>query len=93
MRKRVTTLIKKSNVQEKRAKVEGRVRAQLAADKLHQRIRAKLDELRTDFGKLKDDLHDADQASSRARKDRIEGLKRALKELLEAADRAQGEWH
>jgi chromosome segregation ATPase len=93
MRKRVTTLNKKSKAQEKSHKVEGRGQAQRAMDKLHQRIRAKLDELRTDFGKLKDDLHDADQASSRARKDRIEGLKRALNELLEAADRAQGEWH
>lgn len=93
MRKLGRTRNKKSNAQEKRAKVEGRRRAQLAVDKIRQRIQSKLKELRTDFGKLKDDLHEADQAGSRARKDRIEGLKRALNEFLEAADRAQGEWH
>jgi len=33
------------------------------------------------------------QANSRARKDRIEGFKQALRDILEAANRADREWH
>ena len=93
MRKLERTLNKKSNSGEEINKFKGRRRTQFTLDTLHQRMQSKLDELRTDFGKLKDDVHDADQASSRARNDRIEGLKRALKEILKAADQAQREWH
>ena len=85
--------IKPSKAQVNSEQVEERRCSPSLVDKIHQRMRAKLDELRTDFGKLKDDLHDADQSSARAAKDRIEGLKRAVKEILDAADRAEREWH
>jgi len=62
-------------------------------DALHHRIQSKLDELHTDFKQLATDQHGANQASKRARKDRIEGFKRALQNLYEAADRADREWN
>ena len=62
-------------------------------DELHNRIQAKLDELHSDFKQLETDLRVANQESSRARKDRIEGFKRVLRDILEAADRADREWH
>jgi len=61
-------------------------------DALHDRIQSRLDELFTDFKQLETDLQAAHQASRRARKDRIEGFKRALRDLLQAADRADREW-
>jgi ferritin-like metal-binding protein YciE len=61
-------------------------------DALHDRIQSRLDELHADFKQLEVDVHAANQASSRARKDRIEGFKRALRDILQAADRAEREW-
>lgn len=69
------------------------MRSQSGFDEIHKRIQAKLDELHTDFEQLETDLRTADQASLRARKDRIEGFKRVLRDLLEAANRADREWH
>jgi hypothetical protein len=69
------------------------MRSQSRLDEIHKRIQSKLDELHADFGQLETDLRTADQASLRARKDRIEGFKRALRDLLEAANRADREWH
>ena len=68
------------------------VRSQSGLDELHNRIQSKLDELRADFKQLERDTQAANQASSRARKDRIDGFKRALRDILEAADRADREW-
>ena len=62
-------------------------------DELHQRIHSKLGELHTDFQQLETDLRTAKQESSLARKDRLEGFKRALRDLIDAADRADREWH
>lgn len=62
-------------------------------DTIHNRIQLKLDELHTDFRQLETGSHEANQEASRARKDRMEGFKRALRDLLEAADRAAKEWH
>jgi molecular chaperone GrpE (heat shock protein) len=62
-------------------------------DELHQRIQSRLGELRTDFQQLETDLCTAKQESSLARKDRLEGFKRALRDLMDAADRADMEWH
>jgi hypothetical protein len=61
-------------------------------DELHNRIQSKLDELHADFKQLETDVHAANRASSRARKDRIDGYKRALRDILEAANRADREW-
>ncbi len=62
-------------------------------DKLHQKIQSKLDDLHSDFRQLETDLRGAKQANSRAHKDRIDGFKRALRDILEAANRADREWH
>ena len=62
-------------------------------DEIHNRIQSKLDDLHKDFKQLETDLRVANQESSRARKDRIQGFKRALRDLLDAADRADREWH
>jgi hypothetical protein len=62
-------------------------------DELHQRIQSTLGELHTDFQQLETDLCTAKQESSLARKDRLEGFKRALRDLMDAADRADMEWH
>lgn len=60
---------------------------------VHNRIQSKLEELHADFKQLEADLRDANQERSRARKDRIAGFKQALRDILEAADRADREWH
>ena len=62
-------------------------------NELHQRIQSKLGKLHTDFEQLETDLRTAKQESSLARKDRLEGFKRALRDLIDAADRADREWH
>lgn len=59
-------------------------------DKIHERMRSKLDELYTDLKQLETDLRVASQESSQARKDRIEGFKRSLRDILAAADRLDG---
>ena len=61
-------------------------------DDLHQRIQSRLGELHTDFQQLETDFRTAKQESSLARKDRLEGFKRALRDLMGAADRADREW-
>ena len=68
------------------------MRNQSRLDTLHDRIQSKLDELHADFKQLHADLHDANQASARARNDRIDGFKRALQDILRAANRADMEW-
>jgi len=72
---------------------ETREGIQSKVDEIHNRIQAKLDALHTDFKQLETDLRVANQESSRARKDRIQGFKQALRDLLDAADRADREWH
>jgi Skp family chaperone for outer membrane proteins len=67
--------------------------AQSKLDNLHQRIQSKLDELHDDFKELESDLQTASLESKRARSDRIEGFRRALRDILQAADRADREWH
>ncbi len=71
---------------------DNHVPARPGSDDLHDRIQSKLDELHADFKQLEVDVHAANQASSRARKDRIQGFKRALRDILQAADRAEREW-
>jgi sugar-specific transcriptional regulator TrmB len=61
-------------------------------DEIHERIQSKLDELHTDFKQLETDLRAANQEHSQAHKDRIAGFKRALRDILEAANRADREW-
>jgi hypothetical protein len=61
-------------------------------EKIHTRIQAKLDELHADFRELETDLRAANQEHSQARRDRIKGFKRALLDIIEAADRADREW-
>jgi hypothetical protein len=75
------------------SKSETRRRVQSRLDELHERIQSKLDELHSDFKQLETDMRVAKQESSKARKDRLEGFKRALRDILEAADRADREWH
>ena len=74
------------------SKREKSMAARSGSDDLHDRIQSKLNELHADFKQLEVDVHTANQASSRARKDRIEGFKRALRDILQAADRAEREW-
>lgn len=93
MKKRAEEPKKETKTQTQMSKSETGSQVQTRLDELHKRIQSKLDELHTDFKQLKTDLKGADQASSRARKDRIEGLKQSLRVLLEAADRADREWH
>ena len=62
-------------------------------DDLHGRIQSKLDELYADVKQLGADLREARQSGLRAREDRIEGFKRALRDILQAADEADREWH
>jgi hypothetical protein len=57
------------------------------------RPQSRRDELNADFKQLAIDLRAANRASSKARKDRMEGLKRALRDILQAGDEADGEWH
>jgi len=66
--------------------------AQSRFDQLHNRIQSKLDELHADLKELGADVHNANLESRRARKDRIEGFKRSLRDLSQAADRADREW-
>ena len=61
-------------------------------DDPHNRIQSKLDELHADFRELRADVRAANQSGERASKDRIEGFKRALRDLLQAANRADREW-
>ena len=56
------------------------------------RIEAKRNELRGDFHQLAADMRTANQEGARAKKDRIEGFKQALRDLLDAAKRADQEW-
>ena len=56
------------------------------------RIKAKLDELRADFHQLGADIRTANLEGARAKRDRIEGFKQALRDLLDAAKRADQEW-
>ena len=62
-------------------------------DDLTTRIQEKIEELRADVRQLHTDIRAADEASARARRDRIEGLKKALHELLRAATKEDLEWH
>lgn len=93
MRKRAKEPQKGSNAETQINKSETGSRAQTRLDDLHRRIQSKRDELHTDFRQLKTDLKGTEQASSRAQKDRIAGFKQALRDILEAADRADKEWH
>jgi hypothetical protein len=72
---------------------EDNSQAQSKLDELHERIQSKLDDLHNDFKELESDLQTASLESKRARGDRIEGFKRALRDILQAADRADREWH
>ena len=65
---------------------------QSSLDALHDGIQSKLDDLFADFKQLATDLREARQSGLRARKDRIQGFKRALRDILQAADRADREW-
>jgi hypothetical protein len=95
VRKQAKELSQKSSTRTQIVKSEAAIpmSSQSGFDEIHKRIQSKLDELHADFGQLETDLRTADQASLRARKDRIEGFKRALRDLLEAANRADREWH
>jgi ferritin-like metal-binding protein YciE len=73
-------------------KHEESMAARSGLDDLHDRIQLKLDELHADFKQLEVDVQAANQASSRARKDRVAGFKRALRDILQSADRAEREW-
>lgn len=70
----------------------GNTPAQSGLDALHDRIQSKMDELYVDLKQLETDLHAANQASASARRDRIDGIKRALRDLLQSAERADREW-
>jgi len=59
---------------------------------LYDRIQSKLNELHSDFKQLRTDITEANQSGERARKDRIDGFRQALRDILEAADRADREW-
>jgi pyruvate-formate lyase len=62
-------------------------------DEIHERIQSRLDELHADFKQLEADLRAGNQASLRAHKDRIEGYKQALRDIVESTNRADMEWH
>jgi hypothetical protein len=66
--------------------------SQSRLDDLHERIQSRLDELHADFKQLGTDLREARQSGLRARKNRIQGFKRALRDILQAADQADREW-
>jgi hypothetical protein len=66
--------------------------SQSGSDDLHDRLELKLDELHADFLQLQSDVRAANQSSRRAHQDRIEGFKRSLRDILQAADRADREW-
>lgn len=65
---------------------------QSKSDTLHDRIERRLNDLRADFKQLEKDTQAANQESRRARRDRLEGFKRALLDILHAVDRADREW-
>jgi|SRR5579864_2156379 hypothetical protein len=92
IRKRATELNQGAKTRTQISKSETRSRVQQRLDELHKGIQSKLDE-HARFKQLKIDLQAANQANSRARKDRIEGFKQALRDILEAANRADREWH
>jgi|SRR5579864_1462593 hypothetical protein len=77
----------------KKEQTEGTKSVQSGLDDLHDRIQSRLDELNADFKQLGADVREARQSGLRARKDRIEGFKRALRDILQAADQADREWH
>jgi uncharacterized coiled-coil DUF342 family protein len=93
VQKRATEPKKGAKTRTQISNPEARGRVQSRLDEIHTRIQSKLDELHTDFRQLQNDMRDANQASSRARKDRIAGFRQALRDLLEAANRAEREWH
>ena len=66
---------------------------QSCLDGLHDRIQSRLDELYGDSKQLGAGLREARQSDLRARKDRIEGFRRGLRDILQAADQAEREWH
>jgi predicted lipid-binding transport protein (Tim44 family) len=92
VRKRATELNQGAKTPTQISKSETRSRVQQRLDELHKGIQSKLDE-HAGFKQLKIDLQAANQANSRARKDRIEGFEQALRDILEAANRADREWH
>ncbi len=71
-------------------KPQTRAKVGSGLDELHDRIQAKLDELYSDFKQLEVDLAVSNEESRRARKDRIQGFKQALKDMLESTDRLEG---
>ena len=93
MKKLAAEIDKGSKTRTLTNKPESRKRVESGLEELHKRIQSKLDELHKDFRQLKTDLKGADRESSRAQKDRIEGFKQALRDLLAAADRSDREWH
>lgn len=93
MRKRAKESERRWNTRTQINESETGSRVQTRLDELHGRIQSKLDELHRDFRQLKTDLKGTEQASSRAQNDRIAGFKQALRDILEAADRADKEWH
>jgi hypothetical protein len=78
------------------ANMEGRMSdthyAESRFDEIHNRIQSRLDEVHTDLKQLASDLREGRREGSLARRDRFEGIKRALRDLLQAADRADREW-
>ena len=85
----------KENSQESRSKTQPRISASAGQSRwkeLHRRIQSMMAVLREEFGQLETDLQAANRASTSARHDRIEGLRRASRDVLEARDRADGEW-
>ena len=52
------------------------------------KIQSTLDELHTDFRQLEAELRAASAAKPQAQNDRIEGFKRALRDIMRAANRA-----
>jgi Skp family chaperone for outer membrane proteins len=84
-------LSKQSN-EERTPDVENSRQGQSRFDELHNRVQSKLDELHADLKQLAADVHEANLESKQARKDRIEGFKRALSDLSQAAEHADREW-
>ena len=64
-------------------------RGQSKLDEVHKRIQSKLDELYSDFRQIEVDLAVSNEESRRARKDRIQGFKQALKDMLESTNRLE----
>jgi Skp family chaperone for outer membrane proteins len=85
-------LSKKSKTRTRISKSGTGKRVQTGLDEIHKRIQSKLDELHTDFRVLETSLKAANQEGSQARKDRIEGFKRKLRDILKTANRVDWEW-